>query len=528
MWRKTGAKAALLLAVSLAVTGCGGNNKDAADTSTKSTVADSTGTDSTSIENADADTAGDDSASAGDSGTEATAADLEGYKAAENIFIENINVSGMDQAEITQAINTKMQELSASTIILSAGGSAVAVTAQDFGLTYTNTDVIRQALETGQKGDPLKRFEAAYRKQEEGPLILELRFAVNEDLIRQTLANQASPLQKPAVNMGLVRNEDGSFTSTPGEDGWMIDTEAAVQTIKEFFTNEWRGGRAGISLASVTVAGKGTEEQFAQVRDVLGQSQTSYADSSDVRKQNIQVGVSLINGSVVYPGEEFSVEAVTQPYTAEHGYAPAPSYEMGSVVDTYGGGLCQVSTTLYLAILNSELEVTERSSHSMLVNYVEPSMDAAVAQGVKDFKFVNNTDAPIYIMGTADGSTLSFSIFGHETREAGRVVTYESETLETTAITDAADTDSELPWGQTRGESGHLGAEARLWKVVTVNGVQESRTQINDSEYNMAPNTVYYGTKGASDEAVNELEAALENKDMAAVSAVVAKYNGQF
>lgn len=528
----------MILAALLAVTGCGGNKENttsqsaatvSASEATSGAKMTSTSAESTSAASVDTiDTsAADTSEDAANAGTESSE-DLAGYKAEDNIFIENINVSGMDEAEITAAVQAKMQELSSSTIILSAGGGSVAVTAQDFGLTYTNTDVIRQALETGQKGNALKRFEAAYRKEEDGPMILELKFAVDENLVRQVLSNQAAPLQKPAVNMSLVRNEDGSFASTPGEDGWTIDTESAVQTIKDFFTSEWRGGRAGISLATAPVAAQGSEEQFALVKDVLGQSQTAYADSSEVRKQNIQVGVSLINGSVIYPGQEFSVEATTQPYTAEHGYAPAPSYEMGSIVDTYGGGLCQVSTTLYLALLNAELEITERSSHSMIVNYVEPSMDAAVAEGVKDLKFVNNTDAPIYIMGTADGTNLSFSIYGHETREAGRTVTYQSETLETTAITDAVDTDPELPWGQTRGESGHLGSEARLWKIVTVNGVEESKTQVNDSEYNMAPNTVYYGTKGASDAAIDELESVLDVKDLTAANAVVAKYSGQF
>ena len=68
---------------------------------------------------------------------------------------------------------------------------------------------------------------------------------------------------------------------------------------------------------------------------------------------------------------------------------------MGKVVDSYGGGICPVSTTLYLAVLKAELEVTERYSHSMIVLYVDPPMDAAIAEGLIDLKFINNTDAPI-------------------------------------------------------------------------------------------------------------------------------------
>ena len=89
------------------------------------------------------------------------------------------------------------------------------------------------------------------------------------------------------------------------------------------------------------------------------------------------------------------MQEIVVPFTEENGYAPAASYEMGSVVETYGGGICQVSTTLYLAVLRAELEVTERHNHSMIVNYVKPSMDAAIAEGYKDFKFVNSADAAV-------------------------------------------------------------------------------------------------------------------------------------
>lgn len=87
------------------------------------------------------------------------------------------------------------------------------------------------------------------------------------------------------------------------------------------------------------------------------------------------------------------------PFTAENGYAMAGSYLNGEVVDSMGGGICQVSTTLYNAVLRAELEVVERSPHSMTVHYVELSEDAAIAGTYKDFKFKNSTDYPIYIEG---------------------------------------------------------------------------------------------------------------------------------
>ena len=87
------------------------------------------------------------------------------------------------------------------------------------------------------------------------------------------------------------------------------------------------------------------------------------------------------------------------PFNAENGYELAGSYENGTTVETYGGGICQVSTTLYNAVIRAELEITERFAHSMIVSYVEPSMDAAISGEYKDLKFKNSTKYPVYIEG---------------------------------------------------------------------------------------------------------------------------------
>ena len=115
------------------------------------------------------------------------------------------------------------------------------------------------------------------------------------------------------------------------------------------------------------------------------------------------------------------------PFDAENGYALAPSYENGTTVDSYGGGICQVSTTLYNAVMRAELEIVTRSAHSMIVTYVEPSMDAAIAGTFKDLQFKNNQETPIYIEGYTNGGTLGFRIYGKETRPDNRKVTFESE-----------------------------------------------------------------------------------------------------
>lgn len=185
--------------------------------------------------------------------------------------------------------------------------------------------------------------------------------------------------------------------------------------------------------------------------------------------------------------------------TEANGYKSASEYSSGKVVDGVGGGVCQVSTTLYNAVINAELEVVERSPHSMVVSYVDVSRDAAIAGDYKDFKFKNNTNAPVYIAASAEGGVLSFRIYGEETRESGREISFESEILETIQPGDDEETVDETKPASYREvtQSAHVGYKAKLWKIIKVNGKQTDKVQLNSSSYAAEPRHVTVGAGAA-------------------------------
>jgi vancomycin resistance protein YoaR len=195
-------------------------------------------------------------------------------------------------------------------------------------------------------------------------------------------------------------------------------------------------------------------------------------------------------------------------------------------VDSLGGGICQVSTTLYNAVLRAELEVVERSNHSMIVTYVDPSADAAIAGTYKDFKFTNNTDAPIYIEGTTANKQVTFTIYGEETRPSNRTVKYVSQTLSTTDPGVLIVADAGQPIGYRTVESAHKGVVAELYKHVYVNGVEESVTKVNKSTYKASPRTITIGVAGDA-ELSAQLQAAVATQDEAVVNATLAACLGQ-
>ena len=430
----------------------------------------------------------------------------------------------MTEEQISQAVHDKIEQLKPSVINLSAGGQNVQVTAGDLGLSCKNPEVAREAVTIGQEGNVLKRFQTQNKLKKGETVTFSLKYAVDSEAVRQAVENNASALNREATDASLTR-EDGTFVVHPGQSGCSVNVDESTAKVVSYLTTSWRGGIGGVELVTEETPSGGDPEQLALVKDLLGEGTTEYGNGTSGRKQNVAVGAEKINGTIVQPGEEFSVEAAVVPFDAEHGYALAASYEMGKVVDTYGGGICQVSTTLYVAVLKAELEVTERYSHSMIVHYVDPSMDAAIAEGLKDLKFINNTDAPIYIEATADGSTLHFAIYGHETRDPNRTVRYESETTSTEESDTSLTEDANASFGSIELTSyGYPGSTARLWKIVNENG-NETKEQVNSSSYRMTSNVYTVGTKTDNAAARAELQAAIADNDLAKAKAVAAKYS---
>jgi vancomycin resistance protein YoaR len=224
------------------------------------------------------------------------------------------------------------------------------------------------------------------------------------------------------------------------------------------------------------------------------------------------------------PGDSFSLLDHVVPFTADNGYALAPSIAEGSLVDTYGGGICQVATTLYLALLDAELQVDERHNHSMMVSYIEKSKDAAISEdGGKDLQFTNNLDVPIYIYGEADDGDLRFVIYGAEYRPKDREVTYESKVTHTEKVEVVINTSDEKYLGYFDcTNDGSEGIDAELIKTVTQGGETYQET-VNTSYYPMQPCTYVVGLKSSDERARDKVASAAYTQKIEKVEKALAE-----
>ncbi|SFC10669.1 VanW family protein [Butyrivibrio sp. YAB3001] len=453
-------------------------------------------------------------------GIQTKAAD--GRTIANGVFIGDIDVSGMSVTDAGSAVNAYFDRLAEADITLTAGeGKSITIKGDELGISWRNPQVVEEAYNLGHCGNVVQRYKAL-RDLEQSNHRYDIEYGFNDEHIVDIVSNRCSSFNQKKVNFSLKKTADG-FEVTQGQTGYLIDVEGSVDKIKEFVKSGWNGEATQIQLCVAEDVPLGSAEELSRVRDVLGTFTTSYKSSGASRSANVANGCSLINGTTLYPGEEFSVLDVITPFTEANGYFPAGSYLNGVVVESIGGGICQVSTTLYNAVLLAELDVTERHNHSMIVTYVDPSADAAIAEsGGKNFRFVNSTDYPIYIEGrtTAD-KQITFTIYGVETRPAGRVVSFKSEVLEKIpASEDRYSTDASQAIGYVGVQSAHIGYKAQLKKVVSENGAVVSEEVINSSNYKMVPRLVTVGTGGADPNMVAQLQTAIATKDLGTVKAV--------
>ena len=212
---------------------------------------------------------------------------------------------------------------------------------------------------------------------------------------------------------------------TPERLGAEFDVAAAQKALDVADPGETVEIPAVIEYPTVTAQ----ELKTVLFRDVLGEARTKVGGTA-ARISNVKLSAASINGHVMNSGDVFSYNGVVGQRTAANGYQPAPAYVKGETVDEIGGGICQTSSTLYLACLRGNLEITERHAHRYIPAYIAAGMDATVSWGGPDYQFTNNTDYPIKIVTSYEGGYLTVKLLG--TNVTGITARMTNEKLSTT------------------------------------------------------------------------------------------------
>lgn len=246
-----------------------------------------------------------------------------------------------------------------------------------------------------------------------------------------------------------------------------------------------------VTIPEITIEKLG-EEAFPQL---LGTFSTTYSTSNENRVTNLELASEKIDGTIILPGETFSYNKIVGERTIAKGYKEAAVYSGGKVVDGIGGGICQISSTLYNAVIYANLEITERSNHRFLTSYVTAGRDATVSWGTIDFCFKNTRSYPIKITSSVKNGVVTTEIYGIKEEKEYEIV-IESTVTEVIPYTVNYIKDSSLAQGtEVIKQYGSNGAKSLTYKVVKYNGAVVSRELLSSDTYSPLERIIKKGTK---------------------------------
>ena len=370
------------------------------------------------------------------------------------------------------------------------------VLSEDAVVNYSETTV---TIRPGKKGvsidkdDLTLQLKDALNNFESATIEVKLKTSDPDNLNPDKIFNT---INKEPVDAFFTVVEHKTIEITEGIPGRTIDRERLESAIVEL--NSGKRSEVTIPIQTTNPNIKKSDIDGTFFKDTLGSAYTTFqvnTVNNRNRKENMVLACVPINNYILAPGDEFAFNAVVGQRTEAAGYKTAGAFSNGELIDDIGGGICQVSSTLYNAVLYADLGVSERRNHSFLVGYTIKGIDATVSYPQPEFKFKNTTDHPIKITCGVDGTKISFSIVGTRSGPV-KEITLSGEVRETKPFNEVITEDPELAEG-TRivTQSGKTGYTIDTYKTVKVGNEPPQKIKIATNKYKTMDQLVTLGTK---------------------------------
>lgn len=361
----------------------------------------------------------------------------------------------------------------------------------DFDVSFDPEGAVNKAVNFAQdetSSSWLREFKALESGTVNFPVINYSRTKIANAV--NTIASQINVKEQNAS----VKRVNGAFVISESKTGYSINSADILSKIIDNFDNKKFGETIQFEIKVTEPKIKTSDFQGAD--KLIGTFSSTYKKGDENRIQNLRNACEKINGVVVYPNEIFSTNAHFAPFTEANGWANAGTIVNGEIEDSLGGGMCQVSSVLYDALLKAELDVTERFNHSIKVGYAPYAFDATLAGDYKDLKFKNDTKKPVYIEAYLDSNSVNVNIYGEEIHESGRTVELENKFIESKEPEEPiTKNDPDMYEGETRVISPLNSYTYELYKKVYINGVLKETVKMNTSTYKSRRQITYKGTK---------------------------------
>ena len=429
------------------------------------------------------------------------------------VYVDGIHLGGMTLQEGTDAVVQQAQQRNDDWYVrLTYAGSVVLdLRASHLGMTTNVTDAIQAAWAQGHTGTMEERLVEMEKKLTQPFEAYTALPSGDTSVIDGLLGDLANKVYRAPVDAQLVAfhpeltDPETIFEITDEVQGRYLDTSSLKEQIYQMVSTMTSGD---IEIVPTPLQPALTREQVRQTVTLRADTYTEISTkSTEERTNNIRRAFELINGTVLLPGEEFSFNDIVGKRTTDNGFFRAIEYAYGEQVYGVGGGVCQASSTIYIAAVQANLQITDREPHSMEVNYTSYGKDATVnLDGKKiDFQFKNNTDAPIYIVCSVQSNpnnrkllVARTQIFGlaHEEGVTYDLVTETTEILPV-PIDPVRKKDKNAQYvkytDQEHTVKGKEGCVVKSWRVKYVGGEEVERTELYTDTYKAQAAVIYTG-----------------------------------
>ena len=419
---------------------------------------------------------------------------LERQEIYEGVMIDGLSLGGLTVDKARTELKSREQAVTGRVNITAQYGDRVFhITADDVGFAFNTEEILRSAWDIGRVGDDETRYAEILSVAEESQT-LAFKTTIDEQRLRSAAARIAAQINVPCVDAVVTEFDYDSktFLITAESSGIKVDESRLADAIVSAVV----GGDFG---ATIPIQAESIEPQVTKMAldAIMGQMSTFSTTTTKAKERNNNIrlaAAAVTEHGMLMPGETFSFNKATGDRSLERGYQEAGAFRNGVLVPEPGGGVCQVSSTLFNAFIASGLSTEDmvRSSHSMTVSYVPIGHDAAVDQTTgKDFRFTNPTDEPIWIVMNWNSETreLTAEFFGERILEPGMTREMRTETTETIEKPeDVYLIDPSLRVGESvRDDSGHVGYRVTTFLVLKQGDTVISDKQLFKSHYHAAP-----------------------------------------
>ena len=415
---------------------------------------------------------------------------------AEQGFYDGTTVEGIDVSDMTLESALAYWEAEVEpayaqrTVSLDNGTT---LTAAQLGYSSDYAAVLARAWNAGQTGSLEERYARIAERQAQPASYSVTRTLYTDSAIESFAESMAAQIDRPAQDAALESFDVDSFQFNYVEEvaGSRLDTQALARDIAQALD----AGGGSVALSVESIQPEVTVASLSSQYGMIAYAVTNASSSSSNRLTNIALSLELINGTRLDPGETFSFNETVGERTTDRGFKVATAYSSGEVTEEVGGGICQVSTTLFNAAVKSDMEIVERHNHSLTVSYVDLGKDAAVDWGNKDLRFTNTGDEPVYIVCLlTDDKRVRIGFFG-KLLPNGESITVEGETTGTIGYETVYQPNLSFPSGYSevtqRGRNGYTAVAYKIrWDA---EGNQISSELLCSSTYRTTNEIIEYG-----------------------------------